>query len=114
MCAVTVKPMSDPASTLSASAVLVRLTFGHSTVVDASAVRLGALVEVSDAVFGYVAQLANVVGLTTCTLKLPFGPLRSSTVQFSTLAVIEQPGVAGEIDQLTPVPVGSGSLIVTP
>ena len=63
--AVTTNPMSDPAGTVALSAVLKRVTFEQSTVVLAFAVRVGAFVAVSVAVFASVLQLAKAVGLVT-------------------------------------------------
>jgi hypothetical protein len=62
-------------------------------------------------------QLALVVPLTTCTVRVACDA-RSPNEQLSdwlgALPVIEQPAVAGLIDQFTPVPPGSGSDKVTP
>ena len=49
----------------------------------------------------------------TCTEAEPCGP-RSPKLHESVLSAIAQPGTAGAIDQTMPVPVGSGSLMVTP
>ncbi len=58
-------------------------------------------------------QLANVVGLVTCTVCDAPGAMLPNA-QLSVFAAIEQPWTAGLIDQLTPAPVGNGSSSVTP
>src|SRR6266571_5000527 len=69
--AVMVNPICSPAFTVASSAVLTSDTSGQSTVVDALACRVGALDDVNVATFGYVAQLANEVPLTTCAVTVP-------------------------------------------
>ena len=67
------------------------------------------------AVFGYVAQLANTVGLVTCTDTDAPGAT-SPKEQFNVPDVIEQlpdPAYGGLIDHAMPVPVGNGSESVT-
>src|SRR5690349_18365543 len=110
---VTVKPIASPAFTVGASAVLLTCRPGHCTLTDAFACTCGLFVACALAVFGYVAQLANAVGLVTCTEAEPPVP-RSPKLQLRVLVVIEQPACAGLIDQLMPFPVGSGSETVTP
>src|SRR3954470_4683326 len=56
LCAVTVNPMSWPASTTAASAALVSVTAAHCTTTDASSEPVPPFVEVNDAVLGTVAQ----------------------------------------------------------
>jgi len=114
---VIVKPMLVPALTLAASATLVIERAGHCTVVEAEAVTGGLFVACAEAAFGYVAQLAKVVPLTTCTLnELPAA--RVATEQLSVwglgaVPAIEQLELEGLIDQLMPVPIGNASETVT-
>src|SRR5215203_1765129 len=69
------------------------------------------------AVFGYDAQLANDVELTTCTDSLDPG-VRSTAVHWSTslcgLPAIVQLAGPDAIDQSSPGPPGSASWITTP
>jgi hypothetical protein len=60
---VIVKPIWSPALTVALSAVLVISRPGQFTVVEADACTCGLLAALALAVFGYVAQLANTVGL---------------------------------------------------
>ena len=71
-----------------------------------------ALVADNVAVFGYAPQETNDVALVMCTVTDPCA-MTSPSAQVSVFAVIEQPGVAGLIDQSTPAPVGSGSFRTT-
>src|SRR5579859_736704 len=112
-----VKPIVSPALTGFGSAVLVTVTDGHCTVVDADLVCVGALLDVSVAVLVYVAQLANTVALTTCAVTLPPGA-RSTAVQVrvcsaGAVPVTEQFAEPLASDQSSPVPSGSGSLMTT-
>ena len=113
---VIVKPIGSPALTESASAVLVICTAGHCRVVEADACTCGLFVACALAVFGYVVHgVPTEVGLVTCTEAEPPGA-RSPSAHVRVPAWIEQvpgPAYAGLIDQLMPVPVGSGSEIAT-
>src|SRR6266550_185654 len=114
--AVTVKPMSEPASTgTSESATLVSTTSGQSTVVVALFSIGAAFVASRNATFGYALQLAKTVGLVTCTTRLAPGA-KLATWHVNTPFVIEH-APAGDWDsivQLIPVPVGNTSLSSTP
>jgi chloramphenicol 3-O-phosphotransferase len=59
------KPIGEPALTDALSAVFVMWRLGHSTVVEAEAWTCAWFVACAEAVFGYAAQLANVVALVT-------------------------------------------------
>src|SRR5690349_18381928 len=109
---VIVNPIASPAFTVAASAVLLICRPGHCTLTEAFACTCGWFVACAVAVFGYVAQLANAVGLVTCTDADPPTP-RSPKLQFKVLVVIEHAALAGLIDHVMPGPVGSGSLSVT-
>jgi hypothetical protein len=88
---------------------------GQSTVVVAVEVTVAWLVALADAVFGYALQLAVVVGLLTLTVaSVPLAI--SPKLQPSTPAVIVHGLPAGceLIDHTMPLPVGRGSLSVTP
>jgi len=85
---------------------------GQLTVTDAELWTCGLLVAWAVAVFGYVAQLANTVGLETCTDADPPDPM-SPKLHVRVPLLIAHPAFGGVIDQLMPVPVGNGSESVT-
>src|SRR5262245_20850666 len=86
---VTVKPIAEPASTVALSAVFSIVRSGHSTETVALAVLLRSLFRI--ALLFSTAQLADVVGLVTCTFLLP-PAATSPKLQERTLFVIEQVG----------------------
>jgi hypothetical protein len=110
---VIVKPIASPALTGEPSAVFVMSIDAQFTVVVADACTCAWLLACADAVFGYAAHEAPVVGELTCTVLDGAAAARSPKLHDSTFAVMEQPATAGSTDQLIPVPVGSGSESVT-
>ena len=110
---VIVNPIGSPALTDAASAAFAIVRCGQLTAVLADAWTEPALVAVAVAVFGYAPQLANTVALVTCTEFDAVGAM-SPNEHDNVAPTIEQPAFAGLIDQLMPVPVGSGSFSVTP
>ena len=113
--AVSVNPIVPPAATVGASAVLVSVSAGHTTVVVASAMAVDAFVAVAVAVFEYVPQLVLVVALVTWTDALaPGGRLSAVQVKVLGCPPIEQLGGPEAMDQAIPEPLGNASLIVTP
>ena len=100
LCTPIVNPILVPALTVPASATLVIERLGQFTVIEADACTELALVADAVAVFGYDLQLANVVGLVTCTDAEPPLPASVPKLQLSVVrAVIEQAALAGLIDQ---------------
>ena len=107
-------PISSPALTGDASAVFSIEIVAQSTVVVADDDWTFAwFVAPAVAVFGYAPQLNDDVWLITCTCRLASAPgLRTHTRACS--ATIEQPGSDPAATlQLTPVPLGRRSEIVT-
>ena len=111
---VIVNPILVPALTVPASATFVIDRLGQFTVMEADACTELALVADAVAVFGYDLQLANVVGLVTWTDADPPLPASVPKLQLNVFELMLHAALAGLIDQLTPVPVGSGSFSVTP
>jgi len=110
--AASVYPIDVPAATVAASAVLVRLSAGHCTVVVADDCTELLLLALRVAVLAYAAQLDAEVALVTWTVAVVPVP-RFPKLQFSVPLAIEQvpgPLYAGLMLQLTPVPDGRGSL----
>ena len=101
----TVKPICEPASTVGASAVLVRVRSEHATRVETLA-----------SSFMYVPQLANDVALTTWAVTL-CPEARSTGLQtsasFGGLPWIVQFAEPVAIDQSMPGPPGKPSLMMT-
>jgi hypothetical protein len=111
---VSVYPIAAPAVTVAASAVFVRLSTGHCTVVVADACFEAELLALKVAVLAYAAQLDADVALVTCTCAVAPDD-RLPKLQFSAPLAIEHvpgPPYAGLILQLTPAPVGNVSLSV--
>src|SRR5258705_378533 len=79
---VIVKPMALPAVTVLASAVLVMLRLGHCIVIFFLMIRRPPRSTLFPYTTLFRSQLANVVGLVTCTLKLAAAAM-SPMVQFS-------------------------------
>ena len=105
------KPMSVPALTLPASAVLSIAMLAHSTSVEAESCGEPSLCDaVTVAVLSYVPQLSFVVWLVTCTVKLaPDASTDFVQVRvFDAMLHVAPPSSA--TDQLMPVLVGSGSV----
>jgi hypothetical protein len=104
--------MADPAATVAASAILVKVTDGHCTVMvaeDCTELLFDAL---SVAVLAYCAQLDAEVALVTCTEAVVLAA-RLPKLQFKVPLAMEQvpgPLYAGLMLQPIPVPLGSGSL----
>jgi hypothetical protein len=112
--AVSVYPIDAPAETVAASAVFVRLSVGHCTVVVADACFEAELLALKVAVLAYTAQLDADVVPVTCTCAVAPDD-RLPKLQFRAPPVIAHvPGLvyAGLMLQLTPVPVGKVSLSV--
>jgi hypothetical protein len=106
--------MDVPAVTVAASAVLVRLSAGHCTVVVADACFEAELLALKVAVLAYAAQLDAEVALVTCTCAVA-PDAKLPKLQFSVpLVIAHVPGLvyAGLMLQLIPVPVGKVSLSV--
>ena len=105
------KPMSVPALTLPASAVLSIAMLAHSTSVEAESCGEPSLCDaVTVAVLSYVPQLSFVVWLVTCTVKLaPDASTDFVQVRvFDAMLHVAPPSSA--TDQLMPVLFGSGSV----
>ena len=112
--AASVYPMDVPAETDAASAVLVRPSTGHCTVVVADDCTELPLLALSVAVFEYAAQLDAEVALVTCTDGVA-PDARLPKLQLSVpLAIAHVPGplYAGLMLQPIPVPAGKVSLSV--
>jgi hypothetical protein len=110
----SVYPIDEPPATVAASAVFVKLNAGHCTVTVDDACTELLLLALAVAVFAYGPQLAAPVALLTCTDALALDA-RFPKLQLSVPLEMEQvpgPPYAGLMLQLTPVPVGSGSLSV--
>ena len=108
----SVKPIDDPAATVAASAVFVRPSAGHCTVVVADDCTELLLLALKVAVLAYTAQLDADVALLTCTDAVA-PDARIPKLQLSVWFAIEQvpgPLYAGLMLQPIPVPVGRGSL----
>src|SRR5215472_5272438 len=127
----TTKPIVCPAFTVVASAVLLGTRAGQFTVTDACGAPFSpvSLPTTTVAVFGYVVQLAAVVGLVTCRVSVaPAGTVKALLL----LGVAPHSSTCGEpvvtlqlipagidvpvaaSDQTTPLPDGSVSARVTP
>jgi predicted ATPase len=112
--AVSVYPIDAPAVTVDASAVFVRLSAGHCTVVVADACIEAELLALKVAVLAYDAQLDADVALITCTWA-GAPDARLPKLQFSVPLAIEHvpgPPYAGLMLQPIPVPAGKVSLSV--
>ena len=108
----SVYPIDAPAVTVAVSAVLVRLSAGHCTVVVADACTELLLDAASVAVLANAAQFEADVALVTCTVAVA-PDARFPKLQLKLWLVIEHvpgPLYAGLMLQAMPVPVGSGSL----
>ena len=77
-----VYPIAAPAATVAASAVFVRFSVGHCTVVVAEACTELLLLALRVAVLAYAAQLAPDVALVRCTDAVP-PPARLPKLQLS-------------------------------
>jgi hypothetical protein len=109
-----VYPIDAPAVTVDASAIFVRLSAGHCTVVVADAFTELLLLALNVAVLAYVAQLGADVALVTCTDTVPVGA-KLPKLQLSVPLVIAHvpcPPYVGLMLQLIPAPVGNVSLSV--
>lgn len=108
----TVNPIALPASTVSLSAVFVTERLGQFTTTCAVDCAEPSFAVVTWAVFGIVAQLADVVGETMCTDADAPGASEPK-LHVSTPLAIEQAEFVGLIVQFNPDVVGRVSLIVT-
>jgi hypothetical protein len=109
-----VYPIDAPAGTVAAASVFVSPSAGHCTVVVADACTELALLALNVAVLAYAAQLDADVPLVTCTVAVA-PDVRFPNAQLNVpLAIEHVPGplYAGLMLQLTPFPVGNGSLSV--
>src|SRR5207244_2516003 len=94
-----------------ASAFLTMWSAGQSTVVEFDAWTTGWFVALALAVFGYSLHESSVVGLVTCTLAEPLAA-RSPKPHVSASAAMLHARESSA--HAMPLPVGSGSLSVTP
>lgn len=108
-----VNPIELPASTVSLSAVFVTERLGQFTTTCAEDCAVPSFDVLTRARLVIVAQLALVVDETMCTDAEAAGASEPK-LHVSTPLVIEQPVTAGLMDQLSPVVLGSVSVMTTP